>query len=203
MVARRGGADDPHARVPGELDQSVAHATAGAVDENRLSPADPGLAVQHLPGGDAVDDDRLGFGRVDAIGERNEIVGVHEGVGRPPAGLGHRRHASSDQRRVGVGADGGHDADEVVAEHERELGLAGVAVAAHAPLGERHAGGQHLDQCLAVAGDGHGPLVDDEAVGLDDTGEHDLGEVDGGFGRCFAGHGDAFLGGGCLVLAWR
>src|ERR1039458_7032765 len=37
-------------------------------------------------------------------------------------------------------------------------------------------------------------VVDDQAVGFDDAGEHDLGECGAGIGVGVRGHGDAFLG---------
>ena len=58
-----------------------------------LPGPDPGLAVQHLPGGDAVDDERLGLGR----GRRRRgpprgRAASTSDVAGPAAGLGDRRH---------------------------------------------------------------------------------------------------------------
>ena len=127
---------------------------------------------------------------IDAVGDRDEVAGVDHDMGGPAAGLGDRGDAPSDEPRVGVGTDRGHDADQVVAEHEREPGLTGVAAAAHPLFGERHAGGEHLDERLAVAGGGQGSPLDDEPVRLDESGEHDRGDGGVGTGEGGVGCGD-------------
>ena len=110
VVAGRCGADDAHAGVAGELDERGADAAVGAVDEDRLTRPHAGLAVQHLPGGHAVDHDGLRLRRVDAVGDRDERAGVEQGVRGPAAGLRDRRDAPADQRRVHAVADRGDDA---------------------------------------------------------------------------------------------
>jgi hypothetical protein len=193
VVARRGGADDPDPGVPGQLDQGRADTAVGAEDEDRAAPADPRHAVQHLPGGDAVDHDRLGGGGVDAVGDTDQVGGSDEDRGGPAADLGDGRDAGADQRGVRAGADLDDPADQVVAGDERERRLVVVLAAAHLLLGERHAAGLHLDQGLARAGRGQFAFPDDEAIGLDDAGQDDLG------GDARVHEGSSFRGWACFA----
>jgi len=77
VVADRGGADDADAGMAGELHQGGADAAAGPVDHDGRAGADPGLAVEQLPGGDAVDHDGLHLGRVEPL----SWVGRGSGLG--------------------------------------------------------------------------------------------------------------------------
>ena len=116
-------------------------------------------------------------------GTGDEVASVEERVGRPGAGLRDRRDGAAHERGSTPAPTAGDDADEVVAQDEREPRLAGVAVAAHALLGEGDAGGLHLDERLAGARDRDRTLPDDQAVGLDDAGKDDLGEGGPGGGH--------------------
>ena len=91
VVAGRGGADDRHPGGQRELGQDRADAAAGAVHQDRLAGLHPRLAVQHLPGGDAVDHDGLGLLGAQALGDLDRVPGVDEHMAGPAADLGQHR----------------------------------------------------------------------------------------------------------------
>jgi len=181
--------------VAGELDHGGAHPAVGAVHQDRLPGAHPGGAVQHLVGGQPGDDQGLHLPGVEVGRHGDDVARCQHGVTGPAAGLGHRRHLLAEQVVVDAGADGGDGADQVVAGHERELGLSGVAAQAHGVLGEGDAGGCHGDQHLACGGGGQLALADLEAVGSDAAGQDHLG---GGRARGGALGGCGCAGGGAL-----
>ena len=85
VVARGRGAQHPDALVTGQLDQDAAHAAAGAVDQDRLAGLDPGAAVQHLIGRDAVDHHGFHLGRIEPVRHRHQIGGGNEAwLAQPP-----------------------------------------------------------------------------------------------------------------------
>ncbi len=173
-----GGADDPDAGGAGELDQGGAHSAVGAVDDDGLPGLDGGLAVQHLPRGQAVDHECFRLGRVDPARDGYEVGGGDQGVAGPAAGLGQGRHAGADLSGVDARADRGDGADQVVAGDERKLGLAGVAVAPHRLLGERHAAGLDSHHRLTGRRRRKGAPAKLQTGGLHDSREHDLGGDD-------------------------
>jgi hypothetical protein len=70
-------------------------------------------------------------------------------------------------------------------------------------LGERHAGGEHLDQRLTFAGGWDGPLLNDETVWLNESRDHDLGkQVIGGRYRGGVHDGSSFLVWRIVVRQW-
>ena len=143
--------------MPGELDQGGAHSPVGAVHQDGLAGLHPGRAVQHLPRGQAVDDERLGLGGVQAGGHRDQVRRGQQGVTGPAPGLGQGGDPLADQRRVDVRADAGDGADQVVAGHEREFRRTGITPAAHGLLGERHPAGLNGNQGLTGRGSGQRP----------------------------------------------
>jgi hypothetical protein len=148
-----------------QLDERVPHAAVGAVNEDGLAGVDLCL-FQHLPRGNAVDHHGLSGRRIEAVRNRYQMASVDQRMGRPCAGLDDRSDADTYQGLVHLGTDSHHHADEVVTQHVGELWHARVAAAPHLLLGKRHAGGQHLDECLAFAGSWYRPLVDDESLSL-------------------------------------
>ena len=115
-----GGPDHPQTARPGELHEHGADAAARAVHDDGAVVRDAGRVDEHLPGGDAVHDDRLGGVRLDAVGHGHEVVDADDRAGRPRPGLGRRREASAEQRLRAAGPDRHDAADEVVARHEGE-----------------------------------------------------------------------------------
>jgi hypothetical protein len=89
------GADHPDAGMARQLDQRGTDTAAGAVNQNCLAGSHPRLAMEHLPRGDSVDHDGLHLRRVEVVGDRDQVPGVDESVGRPPAGLGSRGDSSA------------------------------------------------------------------------------------------------------------
>jgi len=59
--------------MAGELDQRGTHSPIGAVHQDGLTGPNPGRSVQHLPGGQAVHDERLSLSRVQAGGHRHQV----------------------------------------------------------------------------------------------------------------------------------
>lgn len=153
--------------------------------------------MQHLPGGDAVDDHGLRVGRVHAVRDLDKVAGGHQRVTGPATGLGQRGDPAADKGAVAAGPDGGHDADEVVTRHERELRLARIAVTPHAPLGEGDAAGFDPDEGLSGAGRWERALPQLKSGRLDDSGKHDFGRGDAGL----AGGSLADLLGRLLLIA--
>jgi hypothetical protein len=135
-----------------------------------------GFAMQHLPGGDSVHDEGLYLSRVEVVGDRYQVPGVDEGVGGPAAGLGDRGDSLADEPVIGPWTDLADSADQVVAEDERELRLAGVAPSEHGLFSEGDAGGEDLDERLSGSRRWNGAVVDEEPVRLGDPGHDDLGE---------------------------
>ena len=83
----------------GELDQGRADTAVGPEHQDGLPGPHPRLAVQHLPGGDAVDHDGLGVDRGDPGRHLDQIGRVDQQVAAPAADLGQGGHPAPDQRR--------------------------------------------------------------------------------------------------------
>ncbi|EGJ78407.1 putative dehydrogenase [Streptomyces sp. Tu6071] len=174
VVAGRRGADDLDARGACELDEDGADAAARAVHEDGLPGAHLGLAVEHLPGGDAVDDDGLGLLGAHALGHRYEVGGGDPYAARPAAHLEQRGHPPPHEPRVDARprlVDAAHD---VVPRHEGERRLVEVPAAPHLLLGEGDPARLHREHHLALAGHGRLRLPYLEALRLHDARQDDL-----------------------------
>lgn len=175
LLTWAGRADDPDARVAGQLDQDRAHATRRAQHHDRLAAAHLRRPVQHPPGGDAVDDDGLGGLRLHAVWNRGELAHVDQRQVGPAADLRQRGDALSDgDLRVAV-ADLLDDADEVVAGHERERRLVVVLPQAHLLLGERDTRRLDPHDRLSRGRLGQIARADPEGLRVADAGQFDLG----------------------------
>src|SRR5262249_21973762 len=128
-------------------------------------------AMQHPPGGDAVDDDGLGGGGIDVDGDGDEVVRVEDDAVGPAADLGERGDALAGGRAA---LD---DPDQGVAGDERERRLVVVLAAPHLLLGERDAGGLDADDGLTRLGIRELAGAHLERLGLDDAWEDDLGDL--------------------------
>ena len=184
-VPRGRGADDPDPGGAGKLDKRRADAAVGAVHEDGLTGPDLRDPVQHLPRGDAVDDERLGVGRIEPGRHGNKIGGVEHDVAAPPSDFRQRGHALPNQRSVHAIADLGDDADQVVAGHERKRWLVVVLAAAHLLFGERDAGGLHAHHDLSGDRRGETAVGQLQPVGVNTSWQDDF-HGGGGFGgrRC-------------------
>ncbi len=181
-VARGSRSDDLDSGGPGQLDEYGADAAVGSVYENRRTGRGLGHSVQHLPGGDPVDDEGFGFGRVEFVGHRHQIVRVDQQVTAPPADLGQRGDPRAQQRGGDLRADGHDFTDEVVARHERERWLVVVLPAPHLLFGEGDAGGEYAHQRLSALGPSEFAGPELETVGVDLSGQDDFqgGDAVGG-----------------------
>lgn len=65
-----------------ELESGGADAAGCAVDEERLAGVDVGKAVEHLVGGDVVEDEADGFGGIEICGDGDEMGGGNDEIGR-------------------------------------------------------------------------------------------------------------------------
>ncbi len=189
VVARAGRADHTCARMPGKLHQDRAHAAAGAQHEHRLPGLHLRAVVQHLVRGYPVDDQRLRLVGADPVGHLHQVGGGQQDGRGPAARLGQRGHPPAGQRAVHAGADSLDDADEVVAGHERERGLAVVPAPPHRALGEGHGRRLHTHQCLPGGGWRQRALDQPQARRLDLARQHHLGRSHGHGGDVHPGHG--------------
>ncbi|RII20850.1 hypothetical protein DSC45_01870 [Streptomyces sp. YIM 130001] len=180
VVALRGRADHREAGVPCQLYKGGADSAVGAQDHDRAAGTDLGRAVEHLPGGDPVDDHGRRARRVHAVRHRHQVRGIDRQVTGPRAHFGDRGEPAADQSGVHTGSGRDGRTHQVVARHEGERRLVEVRPQAHLLLGERDARRIHPQHDLPLlrrrqlAGPGLQPLR------LDLPGEHDLGGGDDG-----------------------
>jgi hypothetical protein len=176
-----------------------ASCTKIAQHEHRLPGLHLRAAVQHLVGGYPVDDQRLGLVGAHPFGHLHQVGGGQQGGRGPAAGLGQRGHPPAGQRAVHAGADGLHDADEVIAGHERERGLTVVPAPAHRGLGEGH--GRRFDAHQGLAGGGRrqSPLDQPQAGRLDLARQHHLSRGHGRSSRSCPAPRFGFAPAACVI----
>lgn len=163
-----------------QLDEYRPDSAVGPVDEDGLSGAYARLAVEHLPGGDAVDDRGLGLRGAQTGRHLDHVGGVEHHVAGPAAGLGQGGHLLAEQVRADAFADGEHAAYQVVSGDEGERRLVVVPAAAHLLLGEGHSGRLHADQDLSRGRGGYRlPVADLQPLRLDLARQDDLDALDG------------------------
>jgi hypothetical protein len=179
VVARGRRADHLRAGGPGELDEDRADTAVGAVHQDGLPRPDTRLAVQHLPGGDAVEHQGLRLRRADPGRHLHHVRRVDEHVAGPAADLEQGGHPGAGQARFDARPGRQHRPDHVVTGDEGEGRLVVVALPAHLLLGEGDPGRLHPDQDLA--GPRHGDLTttDLETFGLHLARQYDLDEFCG------------------------
>ena len=110
MVAERCRADHPDSLVPGELDQDGAHSSVGAQRRDGSTRTDPSDIMQHLPGGDPVDQQGLDGGGIQVLGGGTGVRGRDRGSGTDLQAGGLDRPGEDDfdrgGRRAGRGVGG-------------------------------------------------------------------------------------------------
>src|SRR5690606_14624922 len=179
MVTWRCRADHRDAVVTGQLYERRAHTAVGAQYDDRRAGADRGGTVQHLPGGDAVDQHSFRGGGRHAVRYRHQVGGIQQQGTGPAADFGDRGETAADEIGVHSRAGGRHRADHVVSGDEGEGGLIEVFPAAHLLLGERDARGGKSQDDLPGGGRGEFAGGDLEAVRFDFARQDYFGGVRG------------------------
>jgi hypothetical protein len=147
LLGRRCRGDRERAVVDGQLDAQRAEPARAGVNKDGLAGLHVTVAVNRVPAGDALREERGGVDRRDAVGDGEHVVARrHDGVGVSAAHLGEDEHG---QPRLGtVRGTLEHAPCDLEAGRERQRLVAAVLAAAHHRVGEVDAdridGHEHL-----------------------------------------------------------
>lgn len=147
----RGGSEHFEAGDFPKLQRGGADSAGGAVDEEALALAEIAHAVEHLVGGDVVEDEADGFGGVELLGNGDEMRCGNESVLRIAADHGECGDALTESELRDSRTEGVDVADDVVARGEWKWRNFGIEAVAHEYVGVSDAGSEIFDADLAGA----------------------------------------------------
>jgi hypothetical protein len=111
-----------------------------------------GETVEHLVGGDIVEDEADGFGGVELIGNGDEMLSGNEGVLCVAAGHGESGYTLAESELRDSWTEGVDVADDVVARRKWKWRSFWIEAVAHEDVGVGDTGGEIFDADLAGAG---------------------------------------------------
>jgi hypothetical protein len=119
------------------------------MNQDGLACLDAGIAVEHLPCRDPIDQYRFDKCGIEPWWNRNQGVRRNQNMSSPAPYLGYSAHARSNPFLGDAGPNRADGTDQVVSGNERKRRLAGIPASAHPLLGERHSASLDLDERLA------------------------------------------------------
>src|SRR5208283_432065 len=163
-----------------ELQSRGAHASGSAVDKESLALVQLRDAMQHLVGGNVVENETDGCSGIKVVRDRNEMRGGNNRVSAVAANHGERRNPLANRETADTVAERVNFAHDVVARREGKGRGTGVQAVAHQDVGESHACSNDFDAHLARRGSRQVIFDPFENLRPAEAGNHHASVLDGG-----------------------